>query len=129
MRVSNALAYYDTESIEDVIGFITPPLSRISNSSFKKKRFFNFKKFQSNVFETFPLQSLKCCIEIDQPITWIFSYHGRLVEWRRISCKQSARWQHLSRLKVSTFFSLQQKNLVVKKYYNLYLRLVMPSGG
>jgi hypothetical protein len=50
-------------------------------------------------------------------------------QWKRISCKQSARWQHLSRLKDSDFFSLEQKILVVKKHYNLYLRLVTPSGG
>ncbi len=31
--------------------------------------------------------------------------------WKRISCKQSARWQHLSRLKASALFFLQ-KNLV-----------------
>ncbi len=49
-------------------------------------------------------------------------------QWKRISCKQSARWQHLSRLKDSAFFSLEPKKLVVKKHYNLYLRLVTPSG-
>ncbi len=47
------------------------------------------------------------------------------VKWKRISCKQSARWQHLSQLKASAFFSLQQKN----SCYNFYLRLVTPSGG
>ncbi len=30
------------------------------------------------------------------------------VQWKRISCKHSTRWQHLSRLKVSAFFSLQK---------------------
>jgi len=33
---------------------------------------------------------------------------GRL-EWKGINCKQSTRWQHLSRLKASAFFSLQKK--------------------
>jgi hypothetical protein len=52
-----------------------------------------------------------------------------LDQWKRISCIQSTRWQRLSQLKASAFFSLQQKKLVVKKHYNLYLRLEMPSGG
>jgi hypothetical protein len=26
-----------------------------------------------------------------------------VVQWKRINCKQSARWQHLSRLKASAF--------------------------
>jgi hypothetical protein len=42
--------------------------------------------------------------------------------------KQSARWQHLSRLKASAFlfdFFL----LGVKKHNSLYLRLVSPSSG
>ncbi len=30
-------------------------------------------------------------------------------EWKGINCKQIARWQHLSRLKASAFFSLQKK--------------------
>jgi hypothetical protein len=49
-------------------------------------------------------------------------------QWNRISRKQSARWQHLSRLKASAFSSLQ-KNLVVKKHNNLYLGLVALSSG
>jgi len=40
--------------------------------------------------------------------------------WKRISCKQNARWQHLSLLKASAFFSLNKK-IVVTKYYNFYL--------
>jgi hypothetical protein len=44
-----------------------------------------------------------------------------------INHKQSARWQHLSQLKASAFFSLQE-NSVVMKHSNLYLGLVMPSG-
>jgi hypothetical protein len=39
-----------------------------------------------------------------------------------------ARWQHLSRLKVSAFL-LEFFLLGVKKYNNLYSRLGMPSGG
>jgi len=53
--------------------------------------------------------------------------HKMLFQWKRINGKQSARWQHLSQLKASAFFSLQ-KNLVVKEYNNLYLGLVMPSS-
>ncbi len=49
-------------------------------------------------------------------------------EWKRISCKQSARWQHLSQLKTSAFFSLEKK-LDAKKCNNTYLGLVRPSGG
>ncbi len=33
----------------------------------------------------------------------IFNYK----QWKGIKCKQSTRWQHLSRLKASAFFSLQ----------------------
>ncbi len=54
---------------------------------------------------------------------------GKQRQWKRISCKWSTNWQHLSWLKASAFFSLQQKILVDKKHYNLYLRLVTPSGG
>jgi hypothetical protein len=32
-----------------------------------------------------------------------------LLEWEGINRKQSTRWQHLSRLKASAFFSLQKK--------------------
>ncbi len=55
------------------------------------------------------------------------AYNG--AEWKRISPKQSARWQHLSRLKGNSFFSLQNFILVVKKCNNLYFGLVMPSSG
>ncbi len=41
-------------------------------------------------------------------------------QWKGINRKQSTRWQHLSRLKASAFFSLK-KNLVVMKHSNLYL--------
>jgi hypothetical protein len=58
---------------------------------------------------------------------FIFSKnHNELPEvaqWRKISHKQSARWQHLSSLKASAFFSLK-KNLLVKKLNNLYMGLV-----
>jgi len=30
------------------------------------------------------------------------------IQWRRISCKQSVRWQHLSWSKASVFLSLQK---------------------
>jgi len=49
-------------------------------------------------------------------------------QWKGINCKQSTRGQHLSWLKASAFFSLQIF-LVVMKYSNLYLGLVLPSGG
>jgi hypothetical protein len=51
-----------------------------------------------------------------------------LYEWKGINRKQSTRWQHLSLLKASAVFSLQ-KNLVVMKHNNLYMGLVLPSGG
>jgi hypothetical protein len=38
-------------------------------------------------------------------ILYIFS---NTLQWVRINCKQSARWQHLSQLKASAFFSLQK---------------------
>ncbi len=50
------------------------------------------------------------------------------VKWKEINRKQSTRWQHLSRSKASMFFSLQIF-LVVMKHSNLYLGLVLPSGG
>jgi hypothetical protein len=51
-----------------------------------------------------------------------------LAQWKGINCKQSTRWQHLARLKTSAFFSLQNF-LVIMKRSNLYLGLVLPSGG
>ncbi len=30
-----------------------------------------------------------------------------MAQWKGINCKQSTRWQHLSQLKASAFFSLQ----------------------
>jgi len=48
-------------------------------------------------------------------------------QWKGINRKQSPKWQHLSQLKASAFFSFQKK-LVVMKHSNLYLGLVMPSG-
>ncbi len=45
-----------------------------------------------------------------------------------INHKQIDRWQHLSRLKASAFL-FEIFLLGVKKYNNLYLRLVMPSSG
>ncbi len=49
-------------------------------------------------------------------------------QWKGINRKQSTRWQHLSHLKAGAFFSLQKK-LVAMKQSNLYLWLVLPSGG
>ncbi len=46
-------------------------------------------------------------------------------QWKGINHKQNTRWQQLSRLKASVFFSF----LVVMKHSNLYLGLVLPSGG
>jgi hypothetical protein len=43
-------------------------------------------------------------------------------QWKGINRKQSTRWQHLSQLKASAFFS-------VMKHSNLYLGLVLKSGG
>ncbi len=48
-------------------------------------------------------------------------------QWRRISCKHNTRWQHLSQLKASVFFSMQK--IFVNKWSNLYLGLVTPSSG
>jgi hypothetical protein len=31
-------------------------------------------------------------------------------QWKRINCKQNARWQHLSQLKASVFSSLEKNN-------------------
>ncbi len=56
------------------------------------------------------------------------SQTSKEVQWKGINCKQSTRWQHLSQLKASAFFSLQNF-LVVMKHSNLYLGLVLPSGG
>jgi hypothetical protein len=50
------------------------------------------------------------------------------VQWKRINCKQSTRWQHLSRLKASAFL-FKNFFLGVEKYNYLYLRLVTPSSG
>ncbi len=50
------------------------------------------------------------------------------IQWKRISRIQSARWQCLSRLKASAFFSLQ-KNVSCMNCNNLYSGLVTPSSG
>ncbi len=51
------------------------------------------------------------------------------MQWKRINRKQNARWQHLSQLKASGFFSLQQKIVSCMKHNNLYSGLVTPSSG
>jgi hypothetical protein len=48
------------------------------------------------------------------------------IDWKRISSKQSAKWQHLSQLKASVFFLC--KKLAVKRQNHFYLGLVMPSS-
>jgi len=53
---------------------------------------------------------------------------NKFSQWKGINRKQSTRWQHLSQLKASVFFSFAKK-LVVMKHSNLYLGLVLPSGG
>ncbi len=50
------------------------------------------------------------------------------IQWKRINHKQSARWEHLSWVKASTFL-FEIFLLGVKKHNNLYLKLVMPSSG
>ncbi len=57
------------------------------------------------------------------------SRFNALIQWKRINCKQSARWQHLSRLKASAVFSLQKKLVSCVKCNNLYSGLVTPSSG
>ena len=47
-------------------------------------------------------------------------------EWKGINRKQSTRWQHLSQLKASVFFSLQ---IFFSFYETQQLGLVLPSGG
>jgi hypothetical protein len=42
------------------------------------------------------------------PATLIWIYINMSVKWKGINRKQSTRWQHLSRLKASAFFSLQK---------------------
>jgi len=54
--------------------------------------------------------------------------NANVAQWKRISCKQNARWQHLSQLKASAFFCLKKK-IVFKEHTNFYLRLVTPSSG
>jgi hypothetical protein len=49
-------------------------------------------------------------------------------QWKRINHKQIARWQHLSRSKASAFL-FEIFLIGVKKYNNLYLRLVTLSSG
>ncbi len=51
-------------------------------------------------------------------------FHG---QWMRINCKQSYRWQHLSQLKASAFFSMQKNSCM--QCNNLHSGLVTPSCG
>jgi hypothetical protein len=52
----------------------------------------------------------------------------RRKKWKRINCKQSARWQHVSQLKARAFF-FEFFLFGVKKHNSVYLRWIMPSGG
>ncbi len=52
----------------------------------------------------------------------------KLPEWKRISHKQSAKWQHLSQLKAKALFILQ-KNVSCMKRNILYSGLVALSSG
>ncbi len=63
---------------------------------------------------------LKLCLHL-------YSLARIRVQWRKINCKQSDRWQHLFRLKASAF--LFKIFLLGVKKYNLYLRLVTPSSA
>ncbi len=81
---------------------------------------------------TCPINMITLIIDDSRGFNWNCRIVAKVMksywQWKRISRKQSARWQHLSRLKVSTLISLQ-KNFVVKKRNNLYYGLGMPSGG
>ncbi len=78
---------------------------------------FSFYKSMQFIFKNLYQFSFK----IDE-ILW-----RALMKWKGINHKQSTRWQHLSQLKASAYFSLQNC-LVVMKHSNLYLGLVLPSG-
>jgi hypothetical protein len=72
----------------------------------------------------------QCILGIGNTIKWAIEPYGapETKKWKRISCKPSARLQHLSQLK-NWCPLLLAKKLVVKKCNNLYLGLVMPSSG
>ncbi len=61
-----------------------------------------------------------CDLNVLQSISNLFWV--MLVQWQRISHKQSARWKHLSQLKASAFFSLQ-KNSYLYEMQQLILRI------
>ncbi len=72
------------------------------------------------------LTSLYLLVWISCFLRWnhsILFYKNKLPWWKRINCKQSATWQHLSQLKASAFF-FEIFLLGVKKHNSLYLRLV-----
>ncbi len=52
------------------------------------------------------------------------SHKNSNLQWKRISRKPSARWQHLSRLKARALFFFQKKIVGCIKCYNLYPGLV-----
>ncbi len=69
------------------------------------------------------------CIYIGKILLRKRAWYRLWLKWKRINCKQSARWQHLSWLKACAFFSLQKKLVSCVKRNNLYLGLVTPSSG
>jgi hypothetical protein len=58
-------------------------------------------------------------VRLSLPATFALAY-----QWKRIGCKQSTGWQHLSWLKASAIYFLQKHFLIVEKHSNLYLGLV-----
>jgi hypothetical protein len=82
----------------------------------------NFRKFQSQITKVMvkdenPISQLTHngytpthlltdgITPVEKPGRWV---HHLGNQWKRISRKQSARWQHLSRLKASALFFLQK---------------------
>ena len=85
-------------------------------NEFDEKNLFEFFKFKITFRRKFS--------KLTHSVIFWHLFHS---QWKGINRKQSTRWQHLSWLKASVFFSLQ-KNLIMK-HRNLYLGLVLPSGG
>ncbi len=55
---------------------------------------------------------------------YIFGVAILRLQWKGINCKQSTRWQHLSQLKASAFFSLQKKFCCYTYTLDWYCHLV-----
>ncbi len=60
---------------------------------------------------------------------WSTLRKNRRAEWKGSNRKQSARWQHISRLKAITFCVFGKINYGGWKHNSSYLGLVLPSGG